>query len=135
MDCIHLTQDREMWWLLVNTALKLRVSLGEEYSFTSWVTINFWRRTFLHGVIWFSLYVKNYKYYNRGKFWLLSHICRTSRINEPLLLDNVHWSRSMYNTNIDLKFLLCSLYTRNLSRKIGSRIIPEILISKTVVSV
>jgi hypothetical protein len=25
MDCIHLVQDRDQWWALVNTVMKLRV--------------------------------------------------------------------------------------------------------------
>jgi hypothetical protein len=30
VDCMHLTQDRDQWWVLVNTVMNLRVPLRTE---------------------------------------------------------------------------------------------------------
>lgn len=46
---IHLDQDRDKWWTLVNTVTDLQASVNAVNFLTKWETFRFWRRTALHG--------------------------------------------------------------------------------------
>jgi hypothetical protein len=49
MKWIHLAQDRNQWWDLVNTERNLQVTSIAGSFLTSWATISFSRWTLLHG--------------------------------------------------------------------------------------
>jgi len=46
---MHLAEDRNQWWALVNTVMSLQTG-WKAGNFLSWVTVSFSRRTVLHGV-------------------------------------------------------------------------------------
>jgi hypothetical protein len=50
VDCIHLAQDKNQWWAVVNTVMNLWVPLQAVNFLTSRVTISFSRRIVLHSV-------------------------------------------------------------------------------------
>lgn len=51
MDWIHLAQDRDQWWTLVNTAMTLRFPQDVAKFFSSSVTGGFLRRTQLYELV------------------------------------------------------------------------------------
>jgi len=50
VDWIHLFQDRDWWWVLVNTFTNLRVPNKAVNILTNSMNISFSRRNFFHGV-------------------------------------------------------------------------------------
>jgi hypothetical protein len=50
VDWMHLTQDRDQWWAVVNTVMNLQVLQQAGNFFTSLVTVSFLTRTLLLGV-------------------------------------------------------------------------------------
>jgi hypothetical protein len=50
MDWIQLPQDRDQWWVLVNTVMDLHIPYKAGNFFTSGVSIIFTRRTLIHNV-------------------------------------------------------------------------------------
>jgi hypothetical protein len=59
VDWIHLAEDRDQWWVLVNTIMNLQVPYKARNFLTSWANISFLRRAPLHGVC----YVCNFPRY------------------------------------------------------------------------
>jgi len=66
MDWIHLTLDRDQWWALVHTVMKLRIPYKAGNFWTSWVTVGFSRRTLLHGVNYSYVELSRYRESNRN---------------------------------------------------------------------
>jgi hypothetical protein len=52
VERMHLAYDRDQWWVLVNTVMKVLAPYKAGNSLPSCVTISFSRRTLLHGVGW-----------------------------------------------------------------------------------
>jgi hypothetical protein len=56
IDWMNLAQDREQWRALVDTIMNRRIAQKAGYSSTSWVTVNFSRKSLLHRVSYFAWY-------------------------------------------------------------------------------
>ena len=50
MDLIDLAENRDRWWTLLNSVMKLRIPNNAGNFLTSSETVGFKRRTLLHGV-------------------------------------------------------------------------------------
>ena len=50
LDRIHLAQEWDKWWAVVQKVMNLRVAYNEGCYLTSWGTVSFLRRTLLYGV-------------------------------------------------------------------------------------
>jgi len=54
MDWMHIVQDREQWWALVNKVMNLQVPWKSGNFLTRLVTISFSKRVLFHGVNWLA---------------------------------------------------------------------------------
>jgi hypothetical protein len=50
VDWIHLAQDKDQWWALVNTVMAFLVPRKAGNSLTRWATVSFPRRTVFYAV-------------------------------------------------------------------------------------